>query len=345
MSAALSLSRVTSRVLGMAAATAASLIVLVISNPGVLEAWLLGFILLAGLSSGALALLLTGHILGEIWLQPIRAELEAVADLVPMMAILAVPILVYPEALYPWAGGDGASDWLDPEFFLIRGAIYLAVWVAVAGLAKQRHYGPVASAIGLVVLVPSTSLAALDWLASREPEWISGLYGPAFAVSQLLAAMAFGLIVTLIRPGHPDRLQAESLRAALLALALLTLWTWFSQFLIVWMANLPPEGAWYIGRAGAWLVLEGIALSALLVAVVLLFPPHAGPLRLAVITGLLIVQHGAHLIWLIRPTALHAVPPVLDIVVLTVMIGLWLVFLSVELTRRPNLSLTAQAGA
>jgi hypothetical protein len=36
---------------------------------------------------------------------------------------------------------------------------------------------------------------------------------------------------------------------------------------------------------------------------------------------------------------------VLDIVVLTVMIGLWLVFLSVELTRRPNLSLTAQAGA
>jgi hypothetical protein len=247
--------------------------------------------------------------------------------------------------LYPWAGGDGASDWLDPEFFLIRGAIYLAVWVAVAGLAKQRHYGPVASAIGLVVLVPSTSLAALDWLASREPEWISGLYGPAFAVSQLLAAMAFGLIVTLIRPGHPDRLQAESLRAALLALALLTLWTWFSQFLIVWMANLPPEGAWYIGRAGAWLVLEGIALSALLVAVVLLFPPHAGPLRLAVITGLLIVQHGAHLIWLIRPTALHAVPPVLDIVVLTVMIGLWLVFLSVELTRRPNLSLTAQAGA
>jgi hypothetical protein len=335
------MSAAVAQALGIAVALAVSLVVLVIAEPAVLEAWLLGVILLAGVSVGALALLLTGHILGEAWLQPIRAELEAIADLVPMVAILAVPILANPGALYRWVGGDTGTadrDWLDPEFFVLRSVLYLAVWIAIASLAKRRDRLPLASGIGLVILIPSVSLFALDWLASREPDWISGLYGPAFAVSQLLAAMGLGLLLTLIRPGHPGRVAVESLRTALLALALLTLWTWFSQFVIVWMADLPPESAWYLLRAGPWLVLQYIAVPALLVAIVLLVPPHAGPLRLVIIAGLLLVQHFAHLVWLIRPIALHTVPALVDIAVLAVLIGLWLVFLSVGLSRRPNLA-------
>jgi hypothetical protein len=338
---AIGLSPAAMQALGLAVALAVSLIVLLVAEPAVLEAWLLGVILLAGLSAGALALLLTGHILGETWLQPIRAELEVIADLVPMVAVLALPILANPGALYRWVGGDTGTadrDWLDPEFFVLRSLVYFAVWIAIASLAKRRDRRPLASGIGLVILIPSVSLFALDWLASREPDWISGLYGPAFAVSQLLAAMGLGLLLTLIRPGHPDRVEVESLRTALLALALLTLWTWFSQFVIVWMADLPPEAAWYLGRAGPWLVLQYIAVPALLVAIVLLVPPHAGPLRLVVIAGLLLAQHFAHLVWLIRPVALHTVSAIVDIAVLAVLIGLWLVFLSVGLSRRPNLA-------
>ena len=337
-----------SRALAIAAALAASLVVLMIADPRVLEAWLLGFVLIAGVSAGALALLLMGHILGDVWLQPIRDELEAIADLVPMVAILAVPVLLRPEALYPWAGGDAATahgDWLDRDFFLLRGAIYLTVWIAVASLAKRRTYARGMSAIALVVLIPTVSLAALDWLASREPDWISGLYGPAFAVSQLLAAMGFGLIVTLIRPGHPDKVEVESLRTALLALALLSLWTWFTQFLIVWMADLPPETAWYLERAGSWLVVEAVAVAALLIAAVLLIAPSAGRPRLLAITGLLLVQHVAHLIWLIRPTAPHPIPVAVDVAVLAGLIGLWLGFLAVAVSRRPNLSGKAGSAA
>lgn len=341
MSAIVALTRTTSWLLGIAVALAVSLLVLVIAGPAVLEAWLLGFILLAGVSVGALALLLAGHILGDTWLRPIRAELEAIADLLPMVAVLALPILANPGALYRWVGGDtgtGDRDWLDAEFFVLRSLVYFAVWIAIASLAIRRDRRPLASGIGLAILVPSVSLFALDWLASREPDWISGLYGPAFAVSQLLAAMSLGLLLTLIRPGRPDRVEAESLRTALLALALLTLWTWFTQFVIVWMADLPPESAWYLRRAGPWLVLQYIAIPALLVAIVGLVPPHAGPLRLLVTAALLLVQHLAHLVWLVRPIAQHNVPALVDIAVLAMLIGLWLVFLSVSLNRRPNLA-------
>jgi len=340
MSVETRLSPATTRIFGMAAAAAASLIVLVIADPGVLEAWLLGFILLAGISAGALALLLAGRILGEVWLQPIRDELESIAGLMGMVAILTIPVLLHPEALYPWAAGAPAAhrDWLDPQFFLLRGTVYLAIWIAVASLALSRLSQPAASGIGLVILIPTISLAVLDWLASREPEWISGLYGPAFAVSQLLAAMAFGLLVTLVRPGDPARGQAESLRIALLTLALLTGWAWFTQFLIVWMADLPPESAWYLSRAGAWLVLQAVAIAGLLAAILLLIAPHPGHPRLLAISGLLLVQHFAHLIWLIRPTALHAVPALVDAAVLAALVGLWLLFVALELARRPNIA-------
>jgi hypothetical protein len=345
---AVRLSRATTRALGIAAALAASLVVLVIGEASVLEAWLVGFVLLAGASAGALALLLTGHILGEVWLQPIRAELEAIADLVPMVAVLALPIVIYPEALYRWADIDAADTvhrvWLDETFFVVRSAIYLAIWIAVASIAKRRRYSGLASAVALVILTPTVSLAALDWLASREPDWIPGLYGPAFAVSQLLVAMSLALLVTLIRPGHPAMLQVESLRTALLALALLTAWTWFSQFLIVWMADLPAESAWYLSRAGNWLIMLVIALPALLIATVLLIPPHAGPVRLVVIASLLLTQHLAHSIWLIQPASLHPVTGPVYGAVLAGLIGLWLVFLAVETSRRPNLALQARAG-
>ena len=324
---------------GIALAVAAGLIVLVIGDPRVLEAWLLGFTLLAGVSVGALALLLTGRILGEIWLQPIRADLEAMSSLMPMVAVLAVPVLVYPQALYPWAAGEPAAahrDWLDPGFFIVRGVGYLAIWIAVASLARRRRSTRMASGLGLLILIPSVSLAVLDWLASREPEWISGLYGPAFAVSQLLAAMAIGLLLTLARPGHPPMIQAESLRAALLALALLTLWTWFTQFLIVWMADLPPESAWYLSRAGSWLIIEAVAVVALLVSIILLLPSHACHWRMVAIACLLIVQHLAHMVWMIRPASLHVVPAAVDVAISAGLIGLWLVFLRRELSHRPK---------
>jgi hypothetical protein len=150
--------------------------------------------------------------------------------------------------------------------------------------------------------------------------------------------MAFGLLVTLLRPGDPARGQAESLRIALLTLALLTLWAWFTQFLIVWMADLPPESAWYLSRAGAWLVLQAVAIAALLAAILLLIAPHPGHPRLLAISGLLLVQHVAHLIWLIRPTALHAVAALVDAAVLVALVGLWLLFFALELARRPNIA-------
>lgn len=328
--------------MGIAVAAGLSLIVAAIGEAAVLEAWLVGFVLLVGLGGGAVGLLLVGHLLGEVWLKPIRAELEAIAYLMPMVAVLAAPILLRPAVLYPWAGEGRGPDvldsWLDPWPFTARSIAYLAVLIALATIAARAHR--LASGFAIAVLVPAISIAAFDWLASREPDWIPGLYGPAFAISQLVAAMSLALLVTVIRPGHPPMARAESLRIALLSLALLTLWTWYSQFLVVWMADLPAESAWYLRRSEAWLVAEvATAAPALLAAVVLLLPPEGSAWRVGSAAALLLVQHVAHMAWLIRPAATGATSLLADLVIIPGMIAIWAVFFAVEVRRRPNLGI------
>jgi hypothetical protein len=269
------------------------------------EPWLVAFVLIAGLVTGSLGLLMIGHLMREEWLAPIRSEAEAAALTAPCLFVLAIPLLPALGALYPWAAEaplplpPSRAAFLTTPYFVARSALYLAVWSALAlWIARARGLRR-ASAVGLVLLAPTATLAGSDWVLSRDPLWWSGLFGFGFAVSQLLAALAGGILVSLLRPEHPSAMRMRSLERALLTLALLTLWIWFVHFVVVWLANLPDEAAWYLARADELWLLVGIALPALLAAVVILAPPGFGRGTMIAGSALLLVQHGAHLLWLL----------------------------------------------
>lgn len=272
------------------AASAASM-----GSEAVLEAWLFGFIAVAGLAAGSLALLMIGHILGEFWLAPVRDELEAAAGTMPLIALLAVPVLLGQGALYPAADGAAA--------FAVRAVAILLLWSAVALWVIRSRAVRRASAIGLALLAPSAALAVADWLLLRDPAFGPSLLPLAVSAGASVAALALCLMVTLLRPGalHPERLL--SLERTLLVLVLLVPWIWFTQFLIVWMADLPNEAAWYLGRSGAWLAPVGLALAALGLAALLLIPSVGGPRRVIVAASLVLLQHAAAMLWLVRPVA------------------------------------------
>jgi hypothetical protein len=270
------------------------------------EPWFVVFILLAGLAMGSLGLLMIGHLMSEEWLAPVRSEAEAAALTAPCLFILAVPLLPALGEIFPWAAGaplvlpPPRAEFLTTPFFLARGALYLAVWSALALWIARTAELRRASALGLALLAPTATFAGNDWVLSRDPLWWSSLFGFAFAVSQLLAALAGGILVSLLRPEHPSSIRMRSLERALLTLALLTLWIWLVQFIIVWLANLPNEAAWYLARSGErlWL-LVGIALPALLAAVFILAPPGFGRRTMIAGSALLLLQHIAHLLWLL----------------------------------------------
>jgi hypothetical protein len=277
-------------------------------SAALLEAWLFGFIVLAGLAAGALGLLMIGHLLGGYWLDPVRDELEAAALTMPLIAILALPLASGHDQLFPWAAASAQLDipasrqaYFEPPFVLIRGGAYLALWTLLAfWLARPgEHRGR--SAAGLALLAPTAALAAMDWVMSRDPDWWSSLFGFAFTASQLLPALAGAVLITILRPDRPDNERLRSLERALMTLALMTLWLWFVQFLVVWMANLPAEVAWYLGRDRWRWVMLLVAMPSMLVGILLLLPPSVGGFLLRAACVLLILQHVGHMLWLVNP--------------------------------------------
>ena len=273
------------------------------------DLWFAIFVLAAGFVTGALGLLLIGHLMSEEWLRPVRSEAEAIVLCAPLLFVLALPLTLRLDDIYPWAleGGaglpSGRATLLSPAFFLARGAAYLAVWTALGVWVTRTRDPRRVGAIGLALLAPTATLAANDWVLSREPLWWSSLFGFSFALSQLLAALALGILISLLRPEHPSPGRMQSLERALLSIALLVLWAWFAQFLIVWLANLPNEGAWYLNRARSpWLgVMVGLAIPALVLSVLILAPPGFGRRTMIAGSTLILVHHVAHMAWLIRP--------------------------------------------
>ncbi|MBY0332784.1 MAG: hypothetical protein K2X49_19175 [Acetobacteraceae bacterium] len=316
--------------LGIAAVAA-----VVLGQPALLEAWLTGFLLFAGLSAGALGVLAVGHLLREDWLAPVRAPLEAAALAMPLVAIMALPVLLGLDALYPWAGPvpppmpEPRAAWLSPTPFRLRMVAILGLWIGLAWLLTRqaRPDRRLAGAV-LAAMVTSVTIAAQDWSLSRDPGWWGSLQGFAVWVEGMMAALAAAALVTLARGRMPDGETGpgEAAERGLLALGLATIWLWFVQFITVWMADLPAEAGWYLRRVeDGWGLLKlGVAVPALLLGLALAAPPRHRPWRMAAVCLLLLAGHVVHLWWAVRPDAPLARPnPLLDAAVLGVLGPCW----------------------
>ena len=95
-------------------------------------------------------------------------------------------------------------------------------------------------------------------MMSLEPEWFSSIYGLLFLAGQALAALALAIIglSLLEKRNRVDGGRVQNLNdLGNLLLACVMVWAYFSfsQFLIIWSANIPEEAVWYVHRSqGGW---------------------------------------------------------------------------------------------
>lgn len=272
-----------------------------------MEALYVVFVILSGIAMGSLAILMVGHLMSEHWLAPVRAEAEAAALTLPGLLLLGLVLAFGLGELFPWAGRpfdlpSARATYLSPGFFMIRSAAYLLICIGLAyWLTHTRHLRR-ASAIGLALLTPIMTFSAYDWVLSREPHWWSSLFGFAFGLWQILAALASAILISLLKtePTSPKRMA--SLERALLTLLLLAVWTWFAQFVIVWLANLPQEVAWYLKRSDKGnLILLGTSYALMLAAITILVPSGVSRMAMLIGSALALLHHITHMIWLLQP--------------------------------------------
>jgi hypothetical protein len=244
------------------------------------QSWLVGFLIVLGLSLGALALLMLQHMSGGQWGLVGRRVFEAASRNLPFAALAFVPLLFGLPRLYMWAQPalvatdhilQQKAPYLNVPFFIGRAVLYFAIWIGMAWLLNKwsagQDRGEVAvtkadtvrfrfvSAPGLLVYVITLTFASIDWVMSLDPHWYSTIFGLIFVAGQGLAGFAFVIVIlamlgetepyaTYLNPG-----QFLDLGKLLLAFTMLWAYFSFSQFLIIWAGRLGLRLAGHPARA------------------------------------------------------------------------------------------------
>jgi hypothetical protein len=240
-----------------------------------LRGYLVAYFFVLGLSLGSMVLLMTGHLSGGNWWMLGRRIFEAAARCLPMLAVLFLPILLGAKHLYSWMSMDPTKDkvlaekvwWLNHQGWVIRAVIYFAVWIVLSLLLTRGSFQQdddpadriwrrlkVVSGIGILLYALTLTGAAVDWGMSLDPHWYSTIYGMIFMIGEALSTMAFTILILSALSKYspmdevirPDRLH--DLGKLLLAFTMVWAYFSFSQWLIIWMANLPDEISWFLYR-------------------------------------------------------------------------------------------------
>jgi hypothetical protein len=240
------------------------------------QAYLVAYTFVFGIVLGSMALLMVQHLSGGAWGIVIRRPLEAAVRTMPIMALLYLPIALGVHDLYHWShpevvAGDPVLEWkapyLNTTFFYIRQVVFFAIWIAIsqrllAWSAEQDRSGDPAlirkfsilSGAGLVIYSLTVTFAMVDWTMSVNPHWFSTMWGPLYMVGQGLSAMAFviTIVIMLSQTAPLNRIvtshHLHDLGKLLFAFLMLHAYLSFSQFLIIWSANLAEEIPHYLIR-------------------------------------------------------------------------------------------------
>ncbi|HET9862044.1 MAG TPA: hypothetical protein VFP37_01265 [Steroidobacteraceae bacterium] len=281
------------------------------------RAYLAAFLVGLDVSLGSLALLMMHELTGGAWGVALRPALIAAARLMPLHALLFLPLLLGLGRLYSWwpaylaqdAADQGRAHWLVAGFFLARAALYFALWILLAmrltrarSDARRRR----ASAWGLLVYAFTTWLASVDWIMSLAPRWYSSGFGFVIITAQALAALAFAVCVADKSADAAGRQTWLDIGNLLLTCVMMWMYVAFTQFLIIWAEDLPGEIVWYVPRVNTdWKVLT-LAVVALQFAVpfalLLSRAVKAEPRRLRRVAAMVLGGHVLFAFYLVVPT-------------------------------------------
>jgi hypothetical protein len=336
-----------------------------------LRSYLIAIVFWLSIAAGCSAILMLQYVARGAWGVVIRRTLEAASRTLPALGILFTPILIGLPRLYIWADESAAhadphlhhkAIYLNVPFFIGRTLLYFVVWSAFAiilnrhSLAQDRTGDPklhdrtrVLSAIGLLAYCTTMTFAAIDWLMSLSPHWVSSIFGVYLIGGQGVSTMAFAVIAALFLSRREPMASALRTRhfhdLGKLLLAFVMLWSYFgiSQFLIIWSGNLPEDSPFFIDRTRGgykWVSLALVAFHFALPFMLLLSRgTKRNAKRLAIVAGLLLVMRLVDLYWLVAPAfdASRVVVHALDFVAPITVGAVWVWLLAGELKKRPLL--------
>ena len=294
---------------------------------------IIGYLFLASVAAGSVFLVALEYIGGAVWSVPTRRVNEFLGALVLLLPLIALPMFFHLHDVYHWTHEEvvaadkllaGKSPYLNVNFFVLRFVLIFVVWSLFHLLftrnstkqdtTKDQKLTTInirLAAVFMPVFAISLTLTAVDWAMSLEPHWSSTIFGVYYFSGTVLAALSAAtyIIIKLHEYGYLPKVQRDSFYSlGALMFAFINFWAYiaFSQFLLIWYADLPEETVWFMSR---W--RNGWEYVSILLIVVHFAIPYFALLtqdskmdlkRLKLMAIWILFAHLLDLYWLVMPT-------------------------------------------
>ena len=239
-----------------------------------------------GISIFAVFFVALQHVAEAGWSTVVKRVPEAIMTFLPyacaVMIFIVVAAMLHWNHIYHWMEEGimtegapnydkiiaGKEAYLNPIFFLVRSIIYVVVWIYCAkrlrdislqgdlegGIGENSYNkGITVSAWFIVFFAVSSSMASWDWIMSIDTHWFSTLFG--WYIFSEWSAIGFTTILLfclfLKKQGYLQDLNdsiIHDLGKWVFAFSVVWTYMWFSQFMLIWYANIPEEVTYFMER-------------------------------------------------------------------------------------------------
>lgn len=233
------------------------------------HSYLVSYVFFLSLALGAQGFILMQHVMRARWSVVVRRLAEMTSACIPFLALLFIPIVIHSARLYDWRSpGEHhltafKQAYYHPAFAFARVVAYFGLWWWLSRFllrtsVKQDTTGDtgltrkleVVSAPALLVYAFLVTYFSFDVIMSLDVHWYSTMYGVYFfsgAMVGFLALLALnamllqrrGLLVDLVTRRH-----YHDVGVLLFAFVLFWAYIAYSQYMLIWYANIPEETVW-----------------------------------------------------------------------------------------------------
>ncbi len=270
---------------------------------------------------------------GAMWSAPVRRLSESFTAYLPVVLVTFGILCFGVPTLYIWSHAEhvqgdlvlqGKSGYLSTGFFAIRNFIAIGLWLffshkmvqnsiaqdktkAFALTLKNRVLAPAF----MVFFAITFTMASFDQLMSLDPHWFSTMFGVYCFAGLFYSNLAATCLLTLYMrskgklTGIVNENHLHDLGKFMFAFTVFWAYIGFSQFMLIWYANLPEETGYFIRRFhGAWSwVTTFLLVGKFMFPFAVLLPRDAkrNPKVLAVVAVFMLIAQWVDVLWMVQP--------------------------------------------
>jgi hypothetical protein len=285
------------------------------------------------LAIGGLFIAAIQWLTSAMWSAPVRRISESFTAYLPVGLIAVVVLFFGLHHLYVWTDAahmhgdkvlEGKKAYLNIPWFMIRNIGAVVVWILftvklVGNSIKQdttrdpsltrtnKSWSP----IFLILFAVTYTLSSFDQMMSLDPHWFSTMFGVYCFAGLFYSSLALTCLVTLyLRAQHKldgivNDNHLHDLGKFMFAFNVFWAYIAFSQFMLIWYANLPEETSYFIHRFhGGWFYVSVFLLvGKFMVPFFLLLPRDSkrNPCMLAFVGVWMMIAQWIDVYWMVQP--------------------------------------------